>query len=93
MESLQEKVNSYRKGTGVEVTLQRSNNGKYEEKKVTVTLQGVESLDKLPDDSSSQENDSQDNKDRNNDDYDSRRQNPYGKDDDNGSGSIWDFFN
>jgi len=93
MESLQEKVNSYRKGTEVEITLQRSNNGKYEEKKVTVTLQGVESLDKLPDDNSNQGNGSKDNGDNgNNDDYDSRRQNPYGRDDD-GSGSIWDFFN
>lgn len=49
IESLQEKVNSYKKGTKVEITLQRSNNGKYQEKKVEVTLQGSESLNKLSD--------------------------------------------
>lgn len=48
-ESLQEKVNSYRKGTEIEVTFQRSNNGSYEEKKVKVRLQGVETVDNLPD--------------------------------------------
>lgn len=48
-ESLQEKVNSYRKGTEIEVTFQRSNNGSYEEKKVKVKLQGVEAVDNLPD--------------------------------------------
>ena len=48
-ESLQEKVNSYRKGTEIEVTFQRSNNGSYEEKKVKVKLQGVETVDNLPD--------------------------------------------
>lgn len=49
-ESLQEKVNSYRKGTEIEVIFQRSSNGVYEEKKVTVKLQGQDSLDGLPDD-------------------------------------------
>ena len=48
-ESLQEKVNSYRKGTEIEVTFQRSNNGSYEEKKVKVKLQGVETVNNLPD--------------------------------------------
>ena len=88
MESLQEKVNSYRKGTELEITLQRSNNGSYEEKKVTVTLQGKESLDSLSDGSTS--NDSQNNSGNSNDngsgnDYYS---NPFGDD----GGSFWDFF-
>lgn len=65
IESLQEKVNGYRKGTKIEVTLQRSNNGKYQEKKVTVTLQGKESLDNLSSGSSSK--DSQNNNSNNND--------------------------
>lgn len=47
MESLQEKVNSYRKGTEIEITLQRMENGEYVEKKVTVKLQGIETLDDL----------------------------------------------
>lgn len=50
-ESLQEKVNSYRKGTEIEVVFQRSSNGVYEEKKITVKLQGQDSLEGLPDDS------------------------------------------
>ncbi len=49
MESLQEKINSYRKGTKVDITVQRSNNGEYKAKKLTVTLQGKESLDNLSD--------------------------------------------
>lgn len=89
MESLQEKINSYRKGTKVEITLQRSNNGKYEEKKVTVTLQGAESLDSLPDDNSSQGAGTQDND--NNGNNNERRQQPYDGNDD-GSGGFWDFF-
>lgn len=89
MESLQEKINSYRKGTKVEITLQRSNNGKYEEKKVTVTLQGAESLESLPDDNSSQGSGTQDND--NNGNNNEGRQQPYDGNDD-GSGSFWDFF-
>ncbi|RKI38797.1 PDZ domain-containing protein [bacterium D16-51] len=89
MESLQEKINSYRKGTKVEITLQRSNNGKYEEKKVTVTLQGAESLESLPDDNSGQGSGTQDND--NNGNNNEGRQQPYDGNDD-GSGSFWDFF-
>lgn len=86
MESLREKVNSYRKGTKIEITLKRSNNGTYEEKKVTVTLQGKEAIESLPDDSGqgddsgSRGEDNSGNNDENN--------SPYG----NGGGSIWDFF-
>jgi serine protease Do len=47
IESLKEKANSYKKGTKVTITLQRSNNGVYEEKKVKVTLQGQSSLNSL----------------------------------------------
>ncbi len=47
IESLQEKVNSYRKGTEVEITLKRSTDGVYKEQKVKVTLQGSSSLDGL----------------------------------------------
>lgn len=52
-ESLQEKVNSYRKGTEIEVIFQRSNDGTYKENKITVKLQGQESLENLPEDDSS----------------------------------------
>ncbi len=47
IESLKEKANSYRKGTEVELTLQRSDDGTYKEKKVKVKLQGSKSLDGL----------------------------------------------
>lgn len=56
MESLQEKVNSYRKGTEIEITLQRMQDGEYVEKKVKVTLQGVETLDDLSTGQSSDNN-------------------------------------
>lgn len=52
-ESLQKKVNSYRKGTEIEVIFQRSNDGTYKENKVKVKLQGQESLENLPEDDSS----------------------------------------
>ena len=92
MESLQEKVNSYKKGTQITITLQRSNNGKYTEKKVKVTLQGKESLDNLSTDDSSSSNNSQDSQNNSG-------QNGYGQDNDQNdgnsdSGSLWDqFFN
>ncbi len=88
MESLQEKINSYRKGTKVEITLQRSNNGKYEEKKVTVTLKGKESLDSLPDDNSSdssQDNDS-------GDDGNNGNNGGFGNGNDGDPNDFWDFF-
>lgn len=88
MESLQEKVNSYRKGTKIEITLKRSDNGKYVEKKFTVTLQGKESLDSLSDgDSSDQDNNSQDGDSNDgSNDYGNRQ-----RDEDSGN-SVWDFF-
>lgn len=97
IESLQEKVNAYRKGTKVEVTIQRSSDGKYVEKKITVTLQGKDSLNSLSDDSTSddntQNNSNSGNNDSGNGNYNRDSQNP---DNDNsgksGSGSLWDFF-
>ena len=59
IESLQEKANSYKKGTQVEIILQRSDSGTYKEKKVKVTLQGSSSLNGLSSGKSSN-NDSQD---------------------------------
>ena len=53
IESLQEKANSYKKGTQVEIILQRSDSGTYKEKKVKVTLQGSSSLNGLSSGSSS----------------------------------------
>lgn len=53
IESLREKANSYKKGTKVTITLQRSNNGSYEEQKLEVVLQGESSLNDLGDGSSS----------------------------------------
>ncbi len=50
IESLQEKANSYKKGTEVEIKVQRSNNGTYEEKSFKVKLQGSSSLDGLSND-------------------------------------------
>ncbi len=47
IESLSEKANSYKKGTEVEIKVERSNNGSYEEKTFKVTLQGSSSLDGL----------------------------------------------
>lgn len=80
IESLQEKVNSYRKGTEIEVVLQRSNNGTYEEKKLKASLQGNSSLDGLSSDSNSGNGSS-----GNNNSYNDNSGN-YGFDDD---GGVW----
>lgn len=92
IESLQEKVNSYRKGTKIEVTLQRSNDGKYEEKKVTVTLQGKDSLDDLPaEDSSDAQNNQSDG--GSNDSGNGQENNDSGNNDNSqGSDGLWNFF-
>jgi serine protease Do len=58
IESLKEKANSYKKGTKITITLQRSDNGTYKEKNVEVTLQGESSLNKLEDSSGSTNSDS-----------------------------------
>lgn len=69
-ESLLEKVNSYRKGTEIEVIFQRSNDGEYEEKKVTVKLQGSKSLDGLPSEDNSTDSGNQYNDNSGNGNYD-----------------------
>ena len=56
IESLKEKANSYKKGTKVTITLKRSDNGSYVEKKVKVTLQGSSSLNSLQSGSSDDQN-------------------------------------
>ncbi len=86
MESLQQKVNSYRKGTKIEVTLQRSNNGSYEEKKVTVTLQDKASLDSLQQNNNSSGSDRGDTRDN------EQNNQPYNDNNSGSGGSFWDFF-
>lgn len=100
MTSLQEKVNGYRKGTKVEITLQRSDDGKYKEKKVTVELQGEESLDSLggvdSNEDSSQGSDGQNgsgDSGNNNNSGENPNDNGQGKSgEDDDFGSFWDFF-
>lgn len=93
IESLQEKVNSYKKGTEVEIKIQRSNNGTYQEKTFKVTLQGSNSLDGLSDESKGSSGNSGNGNSGNrgsgngNDDY--------GNDNDgygDGFGGFFDFF-
>lgn len=104
IESLQEKANSYKKGTEVEIKVQRSNNGTYEEKTFKVKLQGSSSLDglsgdtqKSTDPSDSDQGDSGSGGSGNRDDGngDGGNSNPgndgYGSDD--GFGGFFDFFN
>ncbi|MCH5266869.1 MAG: trypsin-like peptidase domain-containing protein [Lachnospiraceae bacterium] len=92
IESLQEKANSYRKGTEVEITIQRSDAGTYKEQKLKVTLQGSESLKDLDSGSSS------DSSQGNDSDRGSQNQNPYGDNgrddynDGNGSQRDDDWF-
>ena len=96
MESLQEKINSYRKGTKVEITLKRSNNGGYAEKKVTVTLQGSESLDSLSngDTSNQGSGNNGENNNRNNNNGNNNEGDQYGSGEDGDNGNLYeDFWN
>ena len=61
MESLKEKVNSYRVGTKITLTIKRSSDGEYKEKKITVTLKGKDSLDGLEDSDSQKDTDERNN--------------------------------
>lgn len=105
IESLSEKANSYRKGTEVEIKVERSNNGVYKEKTFKVTLQGASSLDGLSgnsgDSSDQSENKGSGNGNSGNDgsgngypgngDSGSDDYDDYGYDD--GFGGFFDFFN
>lgn len=99
IESLQEKANSYKKGTEVEIKVQRSNNGVYEEKTFKVKLQGSSSLDGLSNDTQKStdpsDNGQGDAGNGGSGNGDGGNSNPgndgYGSDD--GFGDIFDFFN
>lgn len=98
IESLKEKANSYKKGTEVEIKVQRSNNGTYEEKTFKVKLQGSSSLDGLPDDSTSDQSgkDSSGNGKSGNDGSGNSGNGDSGNDGygyDDGYGNFFDFFN
>ena len=60
IEDVKETVNSKRIGTTIEVTVQRSNGKKYEEKKIKVTLASKDTLDGLPEDETENTQDQQD---------------------------------
>jgi serine protease Do len=47
IEAVQEKVNNTRKGEKIKLIVMRNNNGAFEEKEITVVLQGVETLKNL----------------------------------------------
>ena len=90
IESLQEKANSYKKGTQVEIILQRSDSGTYKEKKVKVTLQGSSSLNGLSSGKSSN-NDSQSGNSGNNS-QNGNNGNNGNSGSDSGSGNDWFGF-
>ena len=61
IEEVQEKVNNTKEGTKITVTIMRSDDGKYKEKEVKVTLKGKDTLEGLEDDSmNNQQQDSSD---------------------------------
>lgn len=94
MTSLQEKVNSYRKGTKVELTIKRNSSGKYQEKKVKVELQGKESLDSLSgnDTTGSKPNNGNNGSRDGNGNSGNGNNTPDNGSGNGGSGSLWDFF-
>lgn len=94
MESLKEKVNSYKVGTEISVTFQRSSDGEYKEQTVKVTLQGEESTKDLPTSAPNQNSSGNNgNSNGNNDGYgdngDNEGNDSYGN---GGYDDFWDFF-
>lgn len=102
IQGLAERVNSYRKGTEVTLTISRQENSVYEEIQVKVKLQGKETLDSLESDSSTTDSAKDQNANGSNGSngssdipYDgngnggNNGQNPYG----NNSGNESDIFN
>lgn len=69
IEEVQEKVNSTKAGTTINVTIKRSDDGSYKEKEIKVTLKGKDTLDGLDDDTTQNQPDS------------SQDYNDYGQDD------------
>lgn len=55
IEEVQEKVNNTKAGTKIQVTIMRSDDGEYVEKKVEVTLKGKDTLEGLEDDSATEQ--------------------------------------
>jgi len=58
---VQEIVNNTKAGTEITVTVKRSDDGEYKEKELKVILKGKDTLDGLPEDSATDENNSRDN--------------------------------
>ncbi len=83
IEGFKERLNSYRAGTQVEITLQRIENGAYVEKTLKITLQDKKVLDSLQ--SGAQPGNTEDNSANNNGDS----TNPYGEDGRNNSGDSY----
>lgn len=97
IDALAERVNSYRKGTEITLTIKRQVNSSYEEMEVKVSLQGKETLDSLEGSTSSDdttgngsENDSANGNSGNGSQY------PYGNGNGNGNDAYnsfpWDLF-
>lgn len=58
IEAVQEIVNNTKVGTSIEVTIKRSDDGEYKEKKLTVTLKDKNTLDDLEEETKNDNNDS-----------------------------------
>lgn len=66
IEELSEKVNSYRVGTKITLKVKRSENGKYKEKKIKVTLKGKDTLNSISGNDSNSNNSKGNSSDSNN---------------------------
>ena len=86
IEGFKERLNSFRAGTEVEITLQRIENGAYVEKTLKITLQDQKVLDGLQ--SGAQSGNPEDNG-ANNNDNNGDSTNPYGEDGRNDSGDSY----
>jgi serine protease Do len=86
IDAVQEIVNNIKVGTKIEVTIKRSNDGEYVEKKMDVTLKNKDTLEGLEDDSDSSSNNNNNNSSNGGGyDYNNEYNNGYGNGSGNGS--------
>lgn len=92
--ALAERVNSYRTGTVITLTVQRRVDGQYQEMKIEVTLKGKETLDSLTNGTTTdqQSESSQTPSTQEPGSSEDSSQSPYGNSDNYGNEFPWEFF-
>lgn len=91
--ALKERVNAYRVGTKITLTIKRSEDGVYKEKELNVTLKGQKTIESLDEGNSKNNNQNNNNGNDNENNNGNSQPNPYGNNNNGESQDIEEFFN